>query len=389
MNRKLFLCLAILAAVAFPALAGEYHSGASLVCADCHTAHFSMQHNWDGSTPVPIAPNGTGPDADMNWLSASGPNPYLLKAPANQLCLSCHDNNTFAPDVYAINTNAASYPTGRSAGGINDPAAGSPYDTWKGHTLGSTVIPPGYNPAAVGATDWYLTTTGLECISCHNQHAPANAYRNLGPYSMGAARTAATPTYDLSTTNDTTKDVWINISAPYPAGSGNPATFGPYYDQGNVSFNNIPSTAGTTHSNNKMDVFCAMCHGNFHGGTGDTNIGGGTAGATADGFIRHPTSLQVIGASTLGGHSSLTRYVATTPANRVRVYANDRVGYTDATPGCVSCHKAHGNENPFGLIYLARNAVSNGEQGGWYTGEPQTDQQGTRNLCGQCHSQGN
>jgi hypothetical protein len=392
MNRKLFLCLAILAALAFPALAGEYHSGANLVCADCHTAHFSMQHNWDGSTPVPVVPNGTGPDATMNWLSATGPNAYLLKAPANQLCLMCHDNQTFAPDVYALNTNAASYPQGRAAGGINDPAAGAPYDTWKGHTLGSTATPPGWNPASLGATlppTWYDPTGGLECISCHAQHGPATAFRNLGSYSLGGFAAQARPTYVISTTDTTTQDVWVNIPTGYVAGTGNPATFGPYYDQSKILFNRNDTTIGTTHSSNRLDVFCATCHGNFHGGTGDANIGGGTVGAAADGFIRHPTSLQVMGQATAGGHSSLTRYVANTA--KVPVYSSAQAagGFTDATPGCVSCHKAHGNQNPFGLFYLNRIPASAiDEQGAWATGEVVNDQNGTRNLCGQCHGQG-
>ena len=387
MNRKLFLCLAILAALALPALAGEYHSGNNLVCADCHTMHFSMQHDWIGNNSVPNAPPASGVDATMNWLGATGPNAFLLKAPANTLCLTCHDGLNSAPDVLALNTNSYQ----RSAGAVNEASSGTPYETWKGHTLDSTTAPPGFDPAVIGApATWYDPTGGLECISCHAQHGPATAYRNLGSYGLGGAATAARPTYAISTTNDTTKDVWINIAAGYVAGSGSAATFGPYYDQANVSFNRNDATVGTTKTSNRMDTFCASCHGDFHGGPGDVGIG--ASAAVLDGFIRHPTSQVTIGASGVqgyGGHSSLSRYVANT--TKVRVYASDRTGYTDATPGCVSCHKAHGNQNPFALVYLNGNAASVDEQGGWKTGQVGigTDQQGTRNLCGQCHSQGN
>jgi hypothetical protein len=73
----------------------------------------------------------------------------------------------------------------------------------------------------------------------------------------------------------------------------------------------------------------------------------------------------------------------------VKVYTNDYAGYTNSSPGCVSCHKAHGNQNPFGLIFLGQQATSVDDQGGWNAGQPQTLQEGLRNLCGQCHPQGN
>ena len=71
--------------------------------------------------------------------------------------------------------------------------------------------------------------------------------------------------------------------------------------------------------------------------------------------------------------------------------AQNAGGFTDATPGCVSCHKAHGNQNPFGLFYLGRTPSGTpNEQGALMAGQvAMTDQIGTRNLCGQCHGQGN
>lgn len=386
MLRKLVLLVGVVSLAALPALAGEWHAGNNNVCTDCHTMHFSMQHNWDGTTPVPTAGGANG-----NWLGASGPNQYLLKAPANQLCLSCHDGQTFAPDVLGVNTNAS--PTqGRAAGALNNPAQGSPYDQWKGHTLDSTTVPPGFNPTLVGApAAWYDNTQGLECISCHSQHGSATSYRNLGSYSLGGAAASARPTYVIGTTNNATMDVWINIPAPYTANSGNAATFNPYYDTASVSYNRNDATVGTTHTSNRMDTFCATCHGNFHGGAGDANIG--ATAAVLDGFIRHPTSQVTIGASGTqgyGGHSALSRYTGAT--TKVKVYASDRAGYTDATPGCVSCHKAHGNQNPFGLIFLSRTAAAVGEEGGYATGQVEMANGygvGYRNLCGQCHGQGN
>jgi hypothetical protein len=402
MIRKLTISIALLAAVSFPLLAGQWHAGGTNVCTDCHTMHFSMQHNWDGSTPVPTVPqNVTAAGMSGNWLGTVGPNQRLLKAPVNTLCLTCHDGTTFAPDVLAVNTNAGAggVTWGRSAGALNDQTNTAPYQTYKGHTLGATTTPPGFNPVGAGvpAASAYNPAGGLECISCHLQHGSATIYRNLGPRSA-----AFQPLYQLSTTNDATKDVWVNIPSTYVAGTANPATFNPYYDANNVFYNATnpaPPAGSTMTTSNRMDTFCSACHGDFHGGTGDANIGGGTVGVGAQDFIRHPTSKQVIGIAANGGQSALSRYVnaAGSGQTRVKVYTTDYVGFTDATPGCVTCHKAHGNQNPFGLVFLARqSATSYGtgdayESGGLATGETETLAgygQGYRNLCGQCHGQG-
>ena len=378
--KRLIVMAAIIAAVAFPVIAGEWHAGTTNVCTDCHTMHFSMQHNWQGG---PVSTTGL---PGGNWLSTSGPNQFLLKAPANQLCLACHDGQTFAPDVLGNNVNVAPS-QGRGAGALNDPALAAPYEAWKGHTLGSTDAPPGFNPTAAGVplTQQYVPANGLECISCHLQHGSATVYRNLGP------RTAAfQPTYVLGTANDPTKDAWINIPSPYTPNTGDPAVFNPLYDNASVSFNRTDPaapTGATTQTSNRLDTFCSACHGDFHGSPGDANIG--ASAAALDGFIRHPTSRTVIGASGTqgyGGHSSLTRYVGAT--TKVKVYASDRAAYTDASPGCVSCHKSHGNQNPFSLVFLSRTATSVGEEGGFGAAQNQTQQVGYRNLCGQCHGQG-
>jgi hypothetical protein len=382
MTRKLTALIALLAAVSFPLLGGEWHAGQTNLCTDCHTMHFSMQHNWDGTTPVLNTPQPGG-----NWMGGSGPNKRLLKLPANQLCESCHDGQTFAPDVMGVNVNA-SPAQGRSAGALNDVSTGAPYETFKGHTLGVTDVPPGWDPVAAGipAANRYVAANGLECISCHLQHGSATIYRNLGQ------RVAAIqPLYQFGLVNDITKDVWINADkALYTPNTGNAATFNPLYANANVSYNRTDPAApagATTLSSNRMDSFCSQCHGTFHGAPLDANIGGTAIGAGATDFLRHPTARQVIGAAALGGQSSLTRYAAAVATTKVKVYSS-LAGYTDGTPGCVTCHKAHGNQNPFGLVFLARAAASVDEQGGFGATQTQTQMTGYRNLCGQCHGQG-
>lgn len=386
--RRVIIVMAAVAGLALwagVASAGEWHSGTNNICWDCHTMHFSQSHQWGSGDAVS---SGT-PTPGGNWLGSTGPNQFLLKMPVNELCQTCHDGQTFAPDVVGVNPNDASYTQGRRAGALNKAGLGSPYEEWKGHTLGSTTTPPGFDPTKIGASaTWYDASHGLECISCHAQHGPPTAYRNLGPYSLGGAAGNARPTYVIATANDATKDVWINIAAPYAAGTGNAATFGPYYSNDKVSYNRNDATVGTTLTSNKMDTFCGACHGNFHGGPADAAIG--ATAAALDGFIRHPTSQVIIGAAGAqgyGGHSSLTRFVANT--TKTKVYASDTTTWADASPGCVSCHKAHGNQNPFGLVFLNRDAASVDEQGGYKALQTADLQQGYRNLCGQCHGQGN
>ncbi|MBI4522598.1 MAG: hypothetical protein HY695_02165 [Deltaproteobacteria bacterium] len=369
-----FFTLALLTAVmviatATAGTAGEYHAGGTLLCYDCHTMHFSMQHGWGGGAV------GTTPEQGGNWLSTTGPNTFLLKAPANELCLSCHNGSSVAPDVLEANANA-SPASGRSAGALNETGAG-PYETWKGHTLGSTATPPGY----VGS--YTPPDHGLECTQCHTQHGRAAAYRNLGPRSIPDSSLS----YVIGSTNDLTKHVWINIaSLTGTPGSRTAADWNPYYETANISYNRIDGTSGTpaTQYANGVQRVCGTCHGQFHGGPADAEIGG--EGTPPEAFKRHPTAGVAIGALT-GGHSSLTRFAANT--TKVKVATADYSAYTNSSPICLSCHKAHGNQNPFGLVFLNRTATSVDEQGGLGTGQTASTQTGFRNLCGQCHGQGN
>jgi hypothetical protein len=393
-NRILIAAAALLALAVAPVMAGEWHTSNTNVCTDCHTMHFSMQHGFSGGTV------STTPTNDGNWLGTDlqGPNGYLLKMPANELCLACHDGQTFAPDVLGLNTNA-SPAQGRSAGALNTVGGVDGYTEWMGHTLDSTDDPPGYNPA-FGSYD---TLAGeLECVNCHRQHGSPGVYRNLMPRNFSV-------TYTIATTRNPALDVWINYDySLYTANSGNAATFNPIYANANVLYNRrAPMTNAGASVLNNMERHCATCHGDFHGTGGETfaegpntygqgpgGVGGvasGTPGAWED-FIRHPSGQQM-GLMT-GGHSNMTRYTGATA--RVKTYSSlDTL--TDAVPGCLSCHKAHGNLNPFGLVFLNRaaTAASITEEGADIAtppapapGEP-AYARGYRNLCGQCHGQGN
>ena len=131
-----------------PLWAGEWHSGAKLVCSDCHT-----QHNSSGGAPMRTDGN---------------PNParmLLLRGTTTDLCLSCHDGGDAAsPDViepvgYILESAAGFFP---NSGGTS---------TSHAHHLNNPTaeMPPGGTIAMV-----------LTCTTCHDPHGNDN-YRNLRP----------------------------------------------------------------------------------------------------------------------------------------------------------------------------------------------------------------
>src|SRR3990172_11622255 len=259
---------------AAPSIAGEYHAGAALLCYDCHTMHFSMEHGWDGGAVANTPAEGG------NWLSANGPNRFLLKDTANQLCLACHDGKTFAPDVLGVNTN--SYV--RQAGALTTGTAA--YEEWKGHTLDGLVTPPG------GAMN-----IRLECVNCHSPHGNSS-YRNLDGI--------ISPVTYAKGTNDLTKDVFVKGWTLGDLANN--------YSVANVDFNEPAAT--TQNQGSALSKFCKTCHTDFHGRAGDSNMGGIASGAGWVEWLRHPTADANIGAVG-GGHSSLN--VFKNKAYRVKV----------------------------------------------------------------------
>lgn len=335
----------LIAGTAAIAVAGDFHVGTSLICSDCHVAHYSQQHAM--TTGGFFTPLGTG-----------GPFNNLLRDDEVKLCLSCHNNQSFAPDVFGANGGTARV---REAGGLNvenghgitnDPG----YDQIDGHTLYSISPPPGSGGAYVVGPE------GLICTDCHAQHGVATQYRNL--LNRGIF-TGDTLNYAVGT-NDLTKDVFERSAASYAITD--------------VDFNE-PDTRNSHYAR-----WCKSCHTDFHGQGGDANMGGAPGGVTstnATPWKRHPTADVNIGESGASATfiSSLTRFNGLT--NRVKVMDsqglwNGTPADNTVTPSCFSCHKGHGNMNGFGLIFMTgTGTVTEEGDGGQY-----------KDLCRQCHVQG-
>jgi hypothetical protein len=338
---SVLLAIALLSWTAVLAVAGDFHTGASLACQDCHVAHYSQSHGY--ANPNDFAPLGAG-----------GPHADLLRDDPVKLCLSCHDNRSFAPDVLGGS------PGLRLGGGLNvvsghGISVEAGYQETDGHTLYSTAMPPG-----AGSTTYVPGTEGLTCTSCHAQHGSATQYRNL--LNRGVM-TGKNLTYAIGT-NDLTKDVFERSSNSY--------------EEADVDFNE-PNVRASAYG-----AWCQSCHVDFHGQGGDPNMGGQQGGVTASNtnpWKRHPTADVDIGTVGATFISSLARYAGVT--NKVKVMDSQGLwlgtgSNTTLTPSCMSCHKSHGNQNSFGLIFMSGTGTRTEEgDGGIY-----------KDLCRQCHVQG-
>jgi hypothetical protein len=336
----------------------NYHTGQTLQCTDCHIMHGQNSHSypWMGVQPPAVV---------------GGPHEYLLRAEPNELCLGCHNGSALAPDVLGTATDGS---TRRMGGALNASSHGyntstEGYEDGDGHTLWSTAVAPGGT--------WQDADHGLECVHCHAQHGIYSQYRNL--LNRGAF-TGKNLTFAVGVTNDLSKDVWEHAARAY--------------NETDVDFNE-PNQSASAYAN-----WCKSCHTNFHGTSGGSEVGGQSGGNSTEpevGWLRHPNAdvdigtdpgLTGSGAQT-DSSSFVSSYVARffTRTNNVKVMSpngNWKPATSDPrvlTPSCFSCHKAHGNKNGFGLIFMKGDAAAG-------TPTEEGDGGGYIDLCRQCHSQG-
>jgi hypothetical protein len=364
--KRLSLILVVLglAGLATGAMASNYHTGLDLICSDCHTPHASQSHSNGDSRGAPFD----------NVPIVNGPHEKLLRNEVNALCLTCHDNSPGAPDVLGANNGKYSGQL-RQAGHLNMMGDGNENF---GHTLGWKGAIPG-SDGTTAPVDLSATTNGLECTFCHSQHGSTTQYRNLLNRNFaegGVNFTGRNVTYEIKdpvTTATNTKDVVIRADRDY--------------NQLDVEFEEVSQTASP------YAQWCKTCHTKFHGVAGDLNTVGGASGGivlTGASWLRHPNADVNIGGAVTDSmtfESSLATYRnhvlkgaghAAKVMDANHLWTGAAVGDNTITPSCFSCHKSHGNDNPFGLIFMggAGAATENGDGGDY------------RGMCHQCHAQG-
>lgn len=331
--RNIFLAtVAILALLAVSAFAGDYHRTTTLICADCHIMHASQSHGY--------GTNGSG-----TWTPyTSTPNHYLLRqADINDLCLQCHDGQTSAPDVFENQTNGSDP---RGAGALNHVGSTGTWAEEYGHSLGSTATAPGGT---------FASTEGLECTNCHGAHGSAG-WRNLGPFGT----TMPQLTYAVGgATADYTKDVWERAAH--------------VYNQDNCDFPKVTATP----TESKYGQMCKFCHTNFHGTSTSANMNDGAE------WLRHPTADATYAASATGtfGTALYRPKVMMAAGEDWGTQGTALAAARNITPSCFTCHKGHGNNNPFGLVYTMYGTTATA---------PTENGNGTKikNTCNHCHGMG-
>ena len=320
----------VLLMLSVPSEGGDYHVTDKMICSDCHSMHFSEQHTYEGAFG-----GGTPP-------LSGGPNPFLLRQPESDLCLSCHDGKDFAPDIKGINSNDTYV---RAAGALT--TGSGDYTTGNGHTMGSTDAPP--NSSMSGYAD------GLLCKHCHNIHGNDN-YRNLVKR-PGIATADITVTYKAGSYNPDNDSQAIQQSSASPMST--------HYAVGNIKYR-----MHLQGSNYGLSKWCRGCHDSYSG----------TQGCRYD--DPPDTMAQAVTDVKVPGNSWW--FSTTNPLNsRIPVMSlsgtiPNTSGSSDNRPFCGTCHKAHGSTHVDGQIW---------DDG--TTTNPEDESSTTTtidNTCDQCHT---
>lgn len=307
----LILDLALLGGLFESVHAGDYHIGTeNLYCSDCHTMHYSQ----DDSIPA-------------TW-GTEGPYGQLLKNLTNEMCLMCHDGtDPSAPSVMGANEYV--------------PSAGTFKTTLPGrqHSLGSIDPPPGYSGS------W--GNDPLTCVSCHDPHGNAY-YRNLRTDPGGLPN--RTVTYETGEPYGGEAAIQQLVITPLTE---------------HYTVENIRHRQSETGTHYGLSAWCAGCHTDFYGVGGSANMGGSPTGDTTtsdmDTWIRHPTLGITMSEGVTNEHidgdaeNGLGYWWSSQILSRIPyISPSGETGtkyLSDNEPGCGSCHKAHGSDQLFCLIF--------------------------------------
>ncbi len=332
-------------------------AGTSGTCSNCHTMHNSQ--------------NGSS-------VTGGAPNDYLLIT-----CIACHTgstgwvNSSGAPIIMHT-----SDPGGQ---GGNKTLAGGDYywvatgygeDNTKGHNVDGITgsedqnigfEPPGWDPNATPGflndgqiADGNWGSNRLTCAGkygCHGNHvndSPFESIRGAHHSNVGGQLTGPTTignSYRFLGGIEGYEDndwQWTENSIDHNEYKGVNDVDGRRYDTGSTQYNDKST----------ISYLCAECHGNFHSRISNDDTGVGP-------WRRHPTDVALPAG---GEYIAYTTFDPAVPVGRASIPGSSGDGMSDAIVICLSCHRAHGSDQPDLLRFNYDNMISGSSNtGGCFT----------------------
>ncbi|MGA1791048.1 MAG: Ig-like domain-containing protein, partial [bacterium] len=192
---------------------------------------------------------------------------------------------------------------------------------------------------------------------------------------------------------------------------------------GHYNVKNIKYRQSELGTNYGLSAWCAGCHTDFYGEGGSATMGGSSSGDTkasdTDTWIRHPTIGITLSEGVTNTHIDANSesgqgywWASQVRSRPPYISPSGELGdktSSDNEPGCGSCHKAHGSDKIYGLLFDDPNttALEDGARmvgtcqvchlrgGGYYETSPHgdpvngllRDDQWAKGECEHCHNQ--
>jgi predicted CXXCH cytochrome family protein len=344
--KKILITLSIvLFAVAF--MYGAASASIDQICSGCHTMHNSQ--------------DGTG----MGAATTDGPQEQLLRAD----CLACHTGAGMTSSFQApVVLQTAGDPGGTGYQKTN--AGGDFYwvnqnttdDDKKGHNvdlLGTGqdanigLTPPGYADIGSGVASGGAFSTQLTCageFGCHGDHANNNDnWAGVKGAHHSNDNGSATRSVSDSATGDSYRFLkgingLENAEWNWNETAGSHNEYFGEDDDTNRDQSGTRSGVDTT-----ISYLCAQCHGDFH-----TDIN--TADPGSSPWVRHPTDIvlptggEYDDYNTEGAGGGLYSIEAPVARGVVPTASASDIDFDASVTGaivmCLSCHRAHGSDQP-------------------------------------------
>ncbi len=363
-----------------------YHSYDGLICADCHTIH-----NSEDGAAVSYAYSG-----------ANGPYQALLyRGDFTDLCLSCHkqgQNTSATAALPSVANTGWTAPIVMTLDGVVPANTAMPsgdfyysnLDPKKGHN-------PAYTEGAVGsgtATSLFMQadpvlgdnppggildgTTEWSCHSCHGMHSRFSssytAWRQVKRKVNGHVVSGDVTGFGVETATGNKGATEAGFEPIKSNSRGD--VIGTNYlnvrpDGNPLEGADLFQTESDVNKNvyrGGFSSFCSACHGDFHGGNGETRTVNNTNTRIGGAWLRHPTNIKMNEAGSKYGIGTYTKQVTNAQSTNPNPVGYDwrypliqpdddfTVSVTAAAMtdpltaigddrlSCLTCHKAHATQ---------------------------------------------